>query len=110
MNSKLWQDSAESSKEALVQGLKNAVSDADAMLSNVAIASMEEVSVLSSKIEDKLCALGGQLENAGSAALETAREAADASRQYVMKNPWKSVAFAATGILIGVLIHRSRSH
>lgn len=106
--SPLWQGTAGAGKDALVQDLKNVVGDAEAMIKQLANASAEEYSALSSKVDARLNEARNRLEVAGNQVIESARDAADATQKYVKENPWKSVAIAAAGVLIGLLVHRSR--
>jgi ElaB/YqjD/DUF883 family membrane-anchored ribosome-binding protein len=99
--------SVDGSKQALVMDLKNAVGDADRLLTNVVTASADELTLARRKLESRLTHAKTVLVDASMAVSDRARYAADATDAYVRDNPWKMLGVAAAaGIVIGGILLR----
>jgi ElaB/YqjD/DUF883 family membrane-anchored ribosome-binding protein len=97
----------EGTKDKLAKDLRTVVDDADYLLQNVANSTAEEFTAARTRIVAKLSEARSRLEEARVAVTERAREATDATREYVVDNPWKVVGLAvAIGLMIGVLARR----
>lgn len=97
----------EARKQTLVKDLKGVVSDADALLKEVANATAEEFAAARSTLENKLNEARSRLHDARILATQKACSAADATQAYVMDNPLKIVGVvAALGLLAAFLINR----
>jgi ElaB/YqjD/DUF883 family membrane-anchored ribosome-binding protein len=96
-----------SNNEKLVQDIKAVVSDAETILSATAGKTGAEVAELRATVTAKLADAKARLIAMEEAAVEKAREAAQATDQYVHENPWQSVIIAGgVGFLIGYLASR----
>lgn len=101
--------SVDGSKQALVRDLKNAVGDADRLLTNVVASSADEIALARRKLESRLTHAKTVLVDASMAVSDRARYAADATDAYVRDNPWKMLGVAAAaGIVIGGILLRRR--
>ena len=101
--------SVDSSKQALVMDLKNALGDADRLLGNVVAASADEIAMARRKLESRLAHAKTMLVDASMAVSDRARYAADATDAYVRDNPWKMLGVAAAaGVVIGGILLRRR--
>lgn len=99
--------SIESSRQALVQDLKNVVADGGAMLSNAAQASVDEMALARSRLEASLNQTKTRLLDASQAVGVQVCHAADATGAYVRDNPWKMLGLAAAaGLLLGAALKR----
>lgn len=97
----------ESSKQALVNDLKRVVGDADILLNNVAVTTVDEFSAARGKIEASLSQAKTRLIDAGMAVGERARGTVDATDVFVHENPWKVLGIAAVaGVVIGAILSR----
>jgi ElaB/YqjD/DUF883 family membrane-anchored ribosome-binding protein len=97
----------EDNKNALIKDLKGVVGDADKLLHQLVNSSTEEFSSARSKIESALSDSRAKLHDAGMAVSNKACLAADASKKYVVENPWKTVGLiAGFGLIIGILSQR----
>lgn len=94
-------------KDKLVRDLKSVGADADGLLKEVVSSTAEEFAAARTRIEGKLGEAKSRLDSSRLAVTEKARRSADATREYVVGNPWKVVGFAAAaGIIIGILVSR----
>jgi ElaB/YqjD/DUF883 family membrane-anchored ribosome-binding protein len=99
--------SIERKKERLVKDLKDVVADADDLLREVANSTVEEFVAARTKIEGRLGEARSRLDDARIAVTEKAKEAADATHEYIRENPWKTLGVgAAVGLIIAVLLSR----
>jgi ElaB/YqjD/DUF883 family membrane-anchored ribosome-binding protein len=99
--------SVDSSKQALVMDLKDAVGDADRLLTNVVDASADEIALARRKLESRLADARSVLMDASRVVSDRAKYAADATDAYVRDNPWKMLGVAAAaGIVIGGILLR----
>lgn len=97
----------EGNKQALVKDLKSVVSDADALINNMAAASSEEFAKARTKLEARLAQAKTLLVDAGAAVSERARNTVNATDGYVRENPWKVLGVAAAAcVVIGALLSR----
>lgn len=100
---------AEVSKEKLMQDLRVVVSDAEDLLRATAGQAGEKVSAARERIQENLAAAKARLAVAQESMVAKTREAAKVTDEYVHENPWKAVGAAAgVGLIIGMLISRSR--
>ena len=83
--------SVDSSKQALVMDLKDAVGDADRLLTNVVAASADEIALARRKLESRLADARTVLVDASRVVSDRAKYAADATDAYVRDNPWKKL-------------------
>lgn len=97
----------EGSKQALVKDLKSVANDADALISNVAAVTKEEISLARTKLAAHLAETKTRFVDAGMAVTEKARCTVNATDGYVRENTWKILGVAAVaGLVIGALISR----
>ena len=94
-------------KDKLMTDLKSVGADADGLLKEVANSTAEEFSAVRTRVEGKLGEAKSRLESSRLAVTEKTRRSADATREYVVENPWKSLGIAAVaGSIIGILMSR----
>ena len=109
MNTKLAGMEVEVSKEKLMQDLRMVVADAEELLRATAGQAGEKVSAARERIQENLAAAKVRLAAAQEAVADKARQAANATDEYVHENPWKAVGIGAgVGLIIGMLISRGR--
>ncbi len=96
----------ESTKDALVKDLKGVIDDADALLKDATNATTEELAAVYAKLEHKLGQAKSSMDSARHVVSEKARDAAEATQDYVMENPWKAVGIAAVALALGFLLSR----
>ena len=109
MNTKLAGMEVEVSKEKLMQDLRMVVADAEELLRATAGQAGEKVSAARERIQETLTAAKVRLAAAQEAVADKARQAANATDEYVHDNPWKAVGIGAgVGLIIGMLISRGR--
>ncbi len=97
----------ERSKQSLVSDLKDLIDDADDVLKEVANSDAEEFSAVRMKVAARLGEVKARFDDARIAVGQTAKDAADATNQYVKENPWKLMAVAgSTGLIAGLLYSR----
>lgn len=109
MSTRLSGGEGEVSTEKLLQDMRVVVRDAEELLRATAGQTGDKVAVARERIQESLVAAKERLIAAEHAVVEKTRQAAKATDEYVHENPWKSVGIAAgVGLLIGMLISRSR--
>jgi ElaB/YqjD/DUF883 family membrane-anchored ribosome-binding protein len=109
MNTKLAGMEGEVSKEKLMQDLRMVVADAEELLRATAGQAGEKVSAARERIQENLAAAKVRLAAAQEAVADKARQAANATDEYVHENPWRAVGIGAgVGLIIGMLISRGR--
>ena len=109
MNTKLAGMEVEVSKEKLMQDWRMVVADAEELLRATAGQAGEKVSAARERIQENLAAAKVRLAAAQEAVADKARQAANATDEYVQENPWKAVGIGAgVGLIIGMLISRGR--
>ena len=100
-------EAADISKGKLVADFKVVVADAESLLRATANDAGEKVTAAREKIQSSLVEAKMQLARAEAAIIDTTKQAARATDQYVHDNPWKAVGISAcVGLVIGVLIAR----
>lgn len=101
------QDEFNRSKGKVADDFKAMVNDAEALLHATAQVSGESFAAERVKFAEKFKRAKMQLIEAEQRVVETAKQAATATDQYVHNNPWTSVGIAtAVGMLIGFLAAR----
>jgi hypothetical protein len=91
----------------LLEALQSVVRDAEALLHATASQTGDRIDAVRSRAEESLKQAKSSLGDLQDEALESVREAADATQDYVKKNPWQSIGIAAgVGLLIGLLLRR----
>ncbi|MDP3439105.1 MAG: DUF883 family protein [Azonexus sp.] len=98
--------SIESAKKALENDLKAVVSDAGKLLNEVGNYTVEEFAAARSRIEARYDNARISLHNARLLATDRAKNAADATQQYVCDNPWKTIGVVAGVVLIMAALNK----
>jgi len=94
-------------KEKLAADLRTVISDAEELLQLTSAQTGDKVAELRIRMSDNLRVARHKLEDAEAAIREKAREAAQATDDYVHENPWRSIGIAAgAGLVVGLLIGR----
>lgn len=97
------------SREKLMQDLRIVVMDAEELLRATASQAGEKASAARERIQEHLKAAKERLEDAEAIVVETSKEAARATDEYVHEHPWHAVGIAAgIGLVVGMLISRGR--
>jgi len=95
--------------EATEADVERAISGAEDMLTRAASSTSEKAAELRGLALAQLKALRTRMQVAQSTVVEKSKNAARVTDDYVHDNPWNSIAAAAgVGLLIGILIGRSR--
>ena len=91
----------------LLDALQSVVRDAEALLRATATQTGDRIDEVRTRAEESLKHAKSSLGDMQNEAIESVREAADATQDYVNKNPWQSLGIAAgVGLLIGLLLRR----
>lgn len=99
----------EVNKEKLMQDLRVVVADAEELLRATAGQAGEKVAAARERIQDNLVVVKDRLAQAEQAVVVKARQAANATDEYVRENPWRAAGIAAgVGLVVGMLISRGR--
>jgi len=94
-------------KEKLVEDLKIVIADAEVLLRATASQAGEKISAAREKVQDSLDRAKAGLENIEDVVIDTGKQAARATDEYVHDHPWRAVGIAAAaGLVIGLLISR----
>ncbi|MBK9160401.1 MAG: DUF883 domain-containing protein [Nitrosomonadales bacterium] len=97
------------SKEKLAQDMRAVVNDAEELLHATAGQAGEKVAAVRERIQKNLAVAKERLLEAEEAVIETTKQAAKATDEYVHENPWYAVGIAASvGLVVGMLIGRGR--
>jgi len=101
----------EVTKEKLFDEFNTVISETEQLLKSVATASGDKAGAVKADVQRRLAAAGDRLEEIRLQALGQARQAAQATDDYVQENPWQSIGIAAalagaTGLIAGLLIAR----
>lgn len=97
----------EGKKDVLVNDLRGVVSDADALIQEVANSAAGGFAAARTNIQERFGEAKSRIDDARNAALQKARCAADATHEYVRDNPGKAIGVAAVaGLVIGYLLSR----
>jgi len=95
------------STDRLVQDLKTVVADAEELVRATANQAGEKAAVARERIQESLQRAKVKLVEAEQVAMVHAKQAANATDQYVRENPWTAVGIAAgAGLLLGLLVGR----
>jgi ElaB/YqjD/DUF883 family membrane-anchored ribosome-binding protein len=98
-------DGEASSKEKLVNDLKNLVADAEELLRATASQAGEKISAARQKIEQSLVEGKKALADAEKTVMAKSKECAEMADDYVRENPWTAVSVAAAvGLMLGLVI------
>lgn len=109
MSTKLAGVEGEVSKDKLVQDFRVVVADAEELLRATAGQAGEKVAAARERIQENLAAAKVRLAAAEEAVVAKAKQAANATDEYVHENPWKAVGIGAgVGLIVGMLIARGR--
>jgi len=96
-----------SSKQKLVDDLKNVVADAEDILRATAGVAGEKMAELRERVSTRLNDAKLRLADAEAIVVDKTRAAARVTDEYVRENPWQAVGVAAgIGFLIGVIVSR----
>lgn len=91
----------------LLETLQCVVRDAEALLQATAAQTGERIDAVRNRAEESLKQAKSSLSDLQDEAVESVRDAANATHDYVKKNPWQSLGIAAgIGLLVGMLIRR----
>lgn len=94
-------------KQKLIADFKVVIADAEELLRATAQDASEKAVAARARIEAHLSDAKAKLNVLEEAVTQRAKQAADATDQYVRANPWKAVGVAAgVGMLLGMLIGR----
>jgi ElaB/YqjD/DUF883 family membrane-anchored ribosome-binding protein len=93
--------------ESLFEELRAVVRDAEALLRATSAQSGEKLQEVRARAEETLRAAKERMSSLQDDTLRRAREAGDATEQYVRENPWQALGIAAgIGVIIGLLVSR----
>ena len=91
----------------LLEDLQAVVRDAQALLDATATQSGERIENVRARAEQSLSQAKSRISEVEDEALQSVREVATATQDYVKNNPWQSVGIAAgVGLLLGLLLRR----
>ena len=94
-------------KERLIADIQQLLNDAQGILTDTSEHADDHVNRLRAKLSDHVDKVKDSLHSAKQHTHKKAREAADATDEYVHDNPWQSVGVAAAvGFLLGLLVSR----
>ncbi len=94
-------------KEKLVEDLKIVIADAEDLLRATASQAGEKISAAREKVQDSLDRAKSGLGDIEDVVMDTGRQAARATDEYVQAHPWQAVGIAAAvGLVIGLLISK----
>lgn len=91
-------------KDRLVKDLKSVVTDTDELLQQVVNSTAEEFAAASARIERQLRKARSSLDAARIAVARQACDAAEATQEYVVENPWKAIGIPAAAALVVYLM------
>jgi ElaB/YqjD/DUF883 family membrane-anchored ribosome-binding protein len=95
------------SRDKLVQDFKIVVADAEELLKATANQAGEKVAAARERIQESLHRAKVKLAEAEDVLMQTTKQAARVTDEYVHENPWRAVGVAAgVGFIIGLLIGR----
>ncbi|MBD5804172.1 hypothetical protein AZOA_36150 [Azoarcus sp. Aa7] len=100
-------NNADVSREKLVSDFKVVLSDAEELLKLTAGQAGDRLGEVRSRLGDRVLTAKDRIADMEAAAVEQARKVANATDDYVHKNPWQSVGIAAgVAFLLGLLSGR----
>ena len=95
------------SRDKLVQDLKIVISDAEDLLRATASTAGEKVVAAREKVQHSLERAKVKLAEVEDVIIDSGKQAARATDEYVHDHPWRAVGIAAgIGVIIGMLISR----
>ncbi len=98
---------ADVSRDKLVSDFKVVISDAEELLKLTAGQAGDKLSEVRGRLGDRMLAAKDRIADMEAAAVERAKKVANATDDYVQKNPWQSVGIAAgVAFLLGLLAGR----
>ena len=101
------QAASSAARDKLVDGLKNAIGEAETWLSDAAEQGENAVSETRARFDETLRTAKSDLRKLEDSAIAHGRAAAKTADAYVQDNPWKAVSLgAALGVIVGLLIAR----
>ena len=94
-------------KDKLIEDLKIVIADAEDLLRATASQAGEKISAAREKVQDSLDRARAGLGNIEDVVMDTGKQVARATDEYVQANPWQAVGIAAVvGLVIGLLISK----
>ncbi len=100
-------DQAAATRDRLAGQLRSLVDDAEEMLKAASRSGNEQLNLVRERLERGVKTARSELNAFQEAALETARQTAADTNEYVHEHPWNAVGLAAAvGVLLGVLLTR----
>ena len=94
-------------KDRLVADVKNLIADSEELLRASAGQAGEKISAAREKVQDSLDRARAGLGNIEDVVMDTGKQVARATDDYVQANPWQAVGIAAAvGLVIGLLISK----
>ena len=93
--------------DQLVGSLKQVATEAESLLRDIASQSAGRFASARSQIEDRFSSAKNKFDQTRNVVTDRSRQAGQATQQYVVENPWKSLGIvAAAGLIIGLLVRR----
>lgn len=94
-------------QEKLVEDLKILMADAEDLMRATASQAGEKISAAREKVQDSLDRAKSKLGDIEDVVMDSGRQAARATDEYVQANPWRAVGIAAAiGLVVGLLVSR----
>ena len=91
----------------VMQDIELTIKDAEALLRMTAHEVGDEAAQVRARVQERLQRATHELHDFKEAAIQSTKEAAQATEAYVQDHPWKSLGIAAAaGLVIGLLISR----
>ena len=98
---------AHAATDSILDDLKTVVKDAEELLKATAGVAGEKVAAARERAEASVRSARERLSTAQEEVLARTREAAEQADEYVHRNPWQAVGFAAlAGLIIGLIANR----
>jgi ElaB/YqjD/DUF883 family membrane-anchored ribosome-binding protein len=95
------------SRDKIAQDMKAVISDAEELLRATASQAGDQIAAARERIQDSLYRAKVKLAEAEGIVLDSTREIARATDDYVHDHPWRAVGIAAgIGLVVGLLIGR----
>jgi ElaB/YqjD/DUF883 family membrane-anchored ribosome-binding protein len=95
------------SREKLISDFKTVVADAEELLKATATVAGDQANMARARVKESLGDAKARLAAAEEVAVARAKEAAQATDEFVHDHPWKAIGLAAgIGLLVGLLIGR----
>lgn len=107
MTAKKIHSSITAPKDRLMEDLQRVIADAEELLHATSSQAGENVAAARVRIQKSMNVAKERLSAAEDAVIESTREAAKVTDEYVHENPWKAIGVsAALGLIAGMLIAR----